>query len=83
MVIPYLKETGAIKTPVVTSDTPLSLIDIMGEEEGKIYSAIYDVINIKDNPNIFYNIMDYYVDIETKELKKKPDIEYSRDITYL
>lgn len=83
MVIPYLKETGVIKTPVVTSDIPLTLEDIMGEEEGAIYSKIYDVINIKDNQNIFYNIMDYYVDIETKELKKKPDIEYSRDITYL
>jgi len=80
MVIPYLKETGTIKTPVITSDTPLTLIDIIGEEEGKIYSAIYDVINIKDNMDIFYNIKDYYVDIVTKELKRKQDIN---NIKYL
>lgn len=83
MVIPYLKATGAIKTPIVTSDTPLTLQDIMGEEEGNIYSTIYDVINIKDNPDIFYHILDYYVDIETQELKKKPEIAYNREIEYL
>lgn len=74
MVIPYLKETGVIKTPIVTSDIPLTLEDIMGEEEGAIYSKIYDVINIKDDLDILYNIREYYVDIETKELKKKPEI---------
>lgn len=71
MVIPYLKETGTIKTPVITSDVPLTLVDILGEEEGQIYSAIYDVINIQDDSNILYHIMDYYVDIETKQLKYK------------
>lgn len=78
MVITYLKETGAIKSPVLTSDVPLTLIDIMGEEEGKIYSAIYDVINIEDNQDIFHHIMDYYVDVETKQLryKKRSKIKY-------
>lgn len=82
MVIPYLKETGAIKTPVLTSKVPLTLEDIMGEE-GKIYSTIYGVINIKDNLDIFHNIKDYYVDIDTQELRKKPDISYNQDIEYL
>lgn len=71
MVIPYLKETGVIKTPVVTSDISLTLEDIMGEEEGAIYSKIYDVINIKDDLDILYNIREYYVDVETKQLKYK------------
>lgn len=83
MVIPYLKATGAIKTPIVTSDTPLTLQDIMGEEEGNIYSTIYGVINIKDNPDIFYHILDYYVDTETKELRKKPEISYNQEIVYI
>lgn len=83
MVIPYLKETGVIKTPVLTSDIPLTLEDILGEEEGAIYSKIYDVINIRDNSDIFYNIRDYYVDIETRELRKKPEISYNQDIEYL
>ena len=83
MVIPYLKETGTIKTPVMTSDVPLTLIDILGEEEGIIYSKICDVINIKDDLNILYNIRDYYVDIETKELKKKPEVIKSQSIMYL
>lgn len=83
MVIPYLKETGVIKTPIVTSDIPLTLEDIMGEEEGAIYSKIYDVINIKDDLDILYNIREYYVDIETKELKKKPEIIKEKSIMYL
>lgn len=83
MVIPYLKETGTIKTPVMTSDVPLTLIDIIGEEEGTIYSEIYDVINIKDDLDILYNIRDYYVDIETKELKKKPSTTSNKSIMYL
>lgn len=83
MVIPYLKKTGTIKTPVATSDIPLTLIDIMGEEEGSIYSEIYDVINIKDDLDILYNIKEYYVDIETKELKKKPEIIKEKSIMYL
>lgn len=78
MVITYLKETGEIKAPILTSDVPLTLIDIMGEEEGQIYSAIYDVINIEDNKDIFYHITDYCVDIETKQLryKKRSKIKY-------
>lgn len=80
MIIPYLKETGTIKTPIITSDIPLTLVDILGEEEGPIYSEIYDVINIKDNMDIFYNIRDYYVDIATKKLKKKKSIN---NIKYL
>ena len=83
MIIPYLKETGTIKTPVMTSDIPLTLTDVLGEEEGKIYSEIYEVINIKDDLNILYNIRDYYVDIKTKELKKKPEVIKSQSIMYL
>lgn len=83
MVIPYLKETGAIKTPILTSDIPLTLEDILGEEEGKIYATIYDVINIKDNADIFYNIKNYYVDTDTKELRKKPEISYNQEIVYI
>ena len=50
----------------------------MGEEEGAIYSKIYDVINIKDDLDILYNIREYYVDIETKQLryKKRSKIKY-------
>lgn len=82
MVIPYLKETGAIKTPVLTSKVPLTLEDILGEE-WTIYATIYDVINIKDNADIFYNIKNYYVDTETKELRKKPEISYNQEIVYI
>ena len=81
MVIPYLKKTGAIKTPIRTSEVPLTLVDILGEE-GEIYSEIYDVINIKDNLDILYNIQKYYVDIETKELKEKPEVK-TMSIQYL
>lgn len=83
MVIPYLKSNGTIKTPIRTSDKPLTLTDIMGEEEGLIYSEIYDVINIKDDLDILYNIQDYYVDVETKELKEKPKIKKINEIQYL
>ena len=83
MIIPYLKKTGAIKTPIVTSEIPLTLIDVLGEEEGNIYSSIYGVINIKDDLDILYNINDYYVDTETKKKKKKPKVEESNKIQYL
>lgn len=83
MIIPYLKKNGAIKTPIITSEVPLTLIDILGEEEGNIYSLIYDVINIKDDLNVLYNIHEYYVDTETRELKKKPKVEESNKIQYL
>lgn len=83
MFIPYLKCNGTIKTPVVTSDKSLTLIDVMGEEEGEIYSQIYDYINIVDDREIFLNIMNYYVDIETKELKEKPKAVTTSEIQYL
>lgn len=82
MIIPYLKTTGEIKTPIVTSSVPLTLIDIMGDE-GKIYEQIYGYINIVDNKEIFLNINDYYVDVNTKELKKKPQTQEFSKIQYL
>ena len=69
MLITYLKETGELVPPILTSDTPLTLVDVLGEEKGNIYSLIYDYINIQDNMEVFNNTKKYYVDIETKELK--------------
>ena len=69
MLITYLKETGELVPPILTSDTPLTLVDVLGEEKGNIYSLIYDYINIQDNMEVFNNTKKYYVDIEAKELK--------------
>lgn len=78
MLITYLKQTGELVPPIMTSEVPLTLIDALGEEKGTIYSEIYDYINIKDNMDVFNNTNKYYVDINTKELKIKQydDIKY-------
>lgn len=81
MLITYLKENGRIVPPIVTSAEPLTLIDVMGEELGKIYSNIYDCINIVDNIDIFDNVDKYYIDIESKELKLRP--QKLNEIRYL
>ena len=71
MLITYLKQTGELVPPIMTSEVPLTLIDALGEEKGIIYGEIYDYINIKDNMDVFNNTNKYYVDINTKELKIK------------
>lgn len=78
MLITYLKQTGELVPPIMTSEVPLTLIDALGEEKGIIYGEIYDYINIKDNMDVFNNTNKYYVDINTKELKIKQydDIKY-------
>lgn len=78
MLITYLKQTGELVPPIMTSEVPLTLIDALGEEKGIIYGEIYDYINIKDNMDVFNNTNKYYVDINTKKLKIKQydDIKY-------
>lgn len=71
MLVTYIKKTGELVAPIMTSKEPLTLIDALGEEKGQIYSEIYDCINIEDNMDIFNNTQQYYVDIETKQLKYK------------
>ena len=83
MLITYLKENGRIVPPIVTSTEPLTLIDVMGEELGGIYSSIYDYINIVDNTDIFDNVDKYYIDIESKELRLKPQNYNIDKIRYL
>lgn len=70
MVITYIKETGEIVSPIQTSDKALTIEDVFGEK-AVIMSKIYDVVNIVDNMNVFNMIFNYYVDVETKELKFK------------
>lgn len=70
MVITYIKETGEIVSPIQTSDKALTIEDVFGEK-AVIMSKIYDVVNIVDNMNVFNMIFNYYVDVETKELKLK------------
>lgn len=70
MVITYFKDTGEITAPIMTSNKPLNLADIFSEK-AEIFSRIYDVINVVDNMALYNNIFNYYVDIETKELKLK------------
>lgn len=82
MFITYLKQTGELVPPIMTSDIPLTLEDVLGEEKGKIYSVIYDYINIIDIPEIFDNTNKFYVDIETKELRRKPEVDLT-SIKYL
>ena len=82
MFISYLKQTGELVPPIMTSDIPLTLEDVLGEEKGKIYSVIYDYINIIDMPEIFDNTNKFYVDIETKELRRKPEVDLT-SIKYL
>lgn len=83
MLIAYLKETGELTAPIVTCDHPLTLSDVMGEKNGRIYGQIYGYINIEDNMEVFDNRNNYYVDLETKELKKKPTPEVASVIKYL
>lgn len=71
MLITYLKKTGELVSPIMTSEEPLTLADAIGEEKAEIYGLIYDVINIVDNVDIFNNFKNYYVDTKTKELKNK------------
>lgn len=82
MFITYLKQTGELVPPIMTSDIPLTLEDVLGEEKGKIYGVIYDYINIIDIPEIFDNTNKFYVDIETKELRRKPEVDLT-SIKYL
>ena len=79
MLITYLKQTGELVPPIITSEVPLTLTDVLGEEKGAIYSAIYDYINIQDNMDIFNNTKGYYVNISTKELKLRQE----KEIKYL
>lgn len=83
MLITYLKDTGELVPPIATSDSPLTLEDVLGEDKAKIYSQIYDYINIVDNMDIFENFKKYYVDIETKKLKLKPIAVTTSEIQYL
>lgn len=69
-----MKDTGEITSPIMTFKTPLTLKDIF-KENAEIYSKIYDVINIVDNIEVYNNIYNYYVDINTKELKLKKEFE--------
>ena len=82
MFITYLKQTGELVPPIMTSDIPLTLEDVLGDEKAKIYSVIYDYINIIDIPEIFDNTNKFYVDIETKELRRKPEVDMT-SIKYL
>lgn len=82
MFITYLKQTGELVPPIMTSDIPLTLEDVLGEEKAKIYGAIYDYINVVDIPEIFDNVNKFYVDVETKELRRKPEIDLT-SIKYL
>ena len=82
MFITYLKQTGELVPPIMTSDIPLTLEDVLGDEKAKIYSVIYDYINIIDIPEIFDNTNKFYVDIETKELRRKPEVDLT-SIKYL
>lgn len=82
MFITYLKQTGELVPPIMTSDIPLTLEDVLGDEKAKIYSVIYDYINIIDIPEIFDNTNKFYVDIETKELRRKPEVDIT-SIKYL
>lgn len=83
MFISFFKDTGEITPPIMTSKESLTLNDVLGEEKGDIYSKIYDYINIVDDLEIYNNIRNYYVDVETKELKKKPEIIKEKSIMYL
>lgn len=82
MFITYLKQTGELVPPIMTSDIPLTLEDVLGDEKAKIYGVIYDYINIVDIPEIFDNTNKFYVDIETKELRRKPEVDLT-SIKYL
>ncbi|WP_195952276.1 hypothetical protein [Clostridium saudiense] len=72
MVITYIKETGEIVSPIQTSEKALTMEDLF-EEKAVIMSKVYDVVNIVDNMNVFNMIFNYYVDVETKELKLKEE----------
>lgn len=73
MVITYFKDTGEITAPIITSSKPLTLKDIF-TDKSDIFSRIYDVINVVDNMTLYNNIFNYYVDINTKELKLKEEL---------
>ena len=83
MYITYFKDTGEITPPIMTCDRVVTLEDVYGEEKAKIYSKIYSYINIKDDMYVMNNIKNYYVDLETKELKEKPIKLEVKTIEYL
>ena len=69
MYITYFKDTGEITSPIISCDRAIAMEEVYGEEKAKIYSKIYDYINIKDNNDIICNPKKYCIDIETKKLK--------------
>jgi len=71
MFISYLKANGELVPPIMTCEKPLTLREVWGEEKASIYEQIYDYINIEDNLEVIHNFKNYYVDLETKELKQK------------
>ena len=71
MYITYIKKTGELVPPIMTSEEPLTMEDVMGTEKANIYKEIYDYINVPDNMDIIDFTRRFYVDIETKELKEK------------
>lgn len=77
MVITYIKETGEIVSPIQTSSEVLTMEDIFGEK-ASIMKNIYDVVNIVDNMDVFNNIFNYCVDVNTKEVKLKNSIKIQR-----
>lgn len=84
MFLTYLKNSGKLVPPMLTSDKSLTLEEVWGTEKAKIYEAIYDYINIEDELEIIYNPNNYYVDIETKKLKLKVgNVDVDIDVKYL
>ena len=71
MYITYLKKTGELVPPIMTSNEPLTIERVMGKEKADIYKEIYGYLNIIDNLDVIDHTKDYYVDIETKKLLKK------------
>lgn len=62
MVITYIKKTGEIVAPVMTSPTALTLVEVIGKEKTEIFKDIYDVINIVDDRTLFDTIFNYKVE---------------------
>ena len=83
MYITYFKDTGEITSPIISCDRIVTMEEIYGEEKSKIYSKIYDYINIKDNNDIVCNPKRYCIDIDTKKIKIIQDKGIELFVEYL
>lgn len=71
MFVAYLKDTGELSTPIITCSREIYLQELYEGERLEKFLNKCKFLNIEDNYDIIARPRNYYVDLETKEIKLK------------